>query len=89
MALSLNLSKPLAIAGVIVGAIVGLTLLAAFLPSLFASTQSITENVSAADTGSDQANTILGVFAFIVPLAIVFGIVAIILAVANMKGGKK
>jgi hypothetical protein len=86
MSLNLNLSKPLAIAGVIVAAIVGLTLLAAFLPSLFSATSSITENVTTADTGNDSANTILGVFAFIVPLAIVFGIVGIILTVASLRG---
>lgn len=85
MALNLNLQKPLLIAGVIVGAIVGLSLLAAFLPSLFDSTQAITENVTTASTGNDQADDLLGVFGFIVPLAIVFGIVGIILAVASFK----
>lgn len=85
MGLNLNLSKPLAIAGIIVGAVVALSLLAAFLPSLFDSTQSITENVTNGETGNAQADDLLGVFAFIVPLAIVFGIVSIILGVAALR----
>ena len=83
--LGLNLSKPLAIVGVIFGAIIGLSLLAAFLPSLFSSTASITENVTTGDTGNAQANELLSVFGFLVPVIIVLGIVGLVIAVASFR----
>lgn len=85
MSLNIDLKKPLAIVGVIFGAIIGLNLLAAFMPSLFASTKSITENVSAADVGNAQANTLLTSFGFIVPIVIVLGLVGLIFVVAQFK----
>lgn len=84
-ALGLNLNKPLAIVGVIFAAIIGLSLIAAFLPSMFASTASITENVTTGDTGNDQANDLLSVFGFLVPVIIVLGIVGLVIAVASFK----
>lgn len=85
MSLNIDLRKPLLLVGVIFGAIVSLNLLAAFMPSLFDSTKSITENVTAADVGNAQANTLLSSFGFLVPVIIVLGLVGLIVVVAQFR----
>lgn len=87
MALSLNLSKPLAIVGVVVGAIVAITLMAAFLPTLLGSSENITTALDSGTTGNAQADAIKDIFVFIVPLALILGIVGLVLAVVSF--GKK
>lgn len=88
MAFNLNLSKPLAIVGVILGAIVSLLLLAAMLPQLFDATHDVTDTFANATTGNAPADSILSVFAFIVPIVIVVAIVGlVVLAVKFSKNG--
>lgn len=82
MSLNLNLSKPMAIIGVFIGAILVLALAAGFLPSIFSNVAAVTENLTNGDVGNAQANTILGVFGFIVPVILVLGILGVILAAA-------
>jgi hypothetical protein len=77
--MDLNLSKPLAIVGVVIAAVVGLSILSALLPTLFDSTAAITENVTTGDVGNDTANTLLGVF------GIILGIVGLVFLVAKFK----
>lgn len=87
--MNLNLSKPLAIVGVVVGAIIALSLIAAFLPSLFSSTASVTENITNGSTGNDKADTILAVFAFVVPVILVLAIVGLVIYAASFLGKGK
>lgn len=83
--MDLNLSKPLAIVGVVIAAVVGLSILSALLPTLFDSTAAITENVTTGDVGNDTANTLLGVFGMVVPIVIILGIVGLVFLVAKFK----
>jgi hypothetical protein len=76
-------SRILTIVGVAFALIIGLQVLAAFMPSLFDSTAAITENITAGDVGNDQANTILHIFGFLVPVVIVLAIVGIIFFVVQ------
>jgi hypothetical protein len=85
MSLNIDLKKPLILVGIIFGAIVGLQLLAAFMPSLFQSTRSITENITTADVGNAQANSLLNVFGFLAPVIIVLGLVGLIVVVAQFR----
>lgn len=88
MGMNLNLDRPLAIAGIILGSIVGLLILAAFMSPFFGAVTSITENFTTADTGNDAANAIVAVFAFIVPIVLVLGLVALVVYAARLKTGK-
>ena len=81
----LNLNIDLKIVGVILAAVIGLLLVAAFLPSMFASTAAVTENLTTGSTGNDQADSILTVFAFVVPVVLILGIVGIVFAVAKFR----
>lgn len=85
MGLDLNLNKPLALVGIVLGAIVTLLLLAAFVGPLFDATQSITENFTEGDTGNEQANAILPIFAFIIPIAVIVGIVGLVLVAVSFS----
>lgn len=85
MALNLNLEKPLAIVGVALGLIVGLSLLAAFLPGMFDSIHTTTDAVTNGTVGNDQADGILHVFAFVVPIVLILGVIGIVFAVSKSK----
>lgn len=83
--MDLNLSKPLAIVGVVIAAVLGLTILSALLPTLFDSTASITQNITTGDVGNTTANSLLAVFGLIVPLVIIVGIIGLVFLVAKFK----
>jgi hypothetical protein len=88
MALSLDLNKPLAVVGVILGGIISLLLLAALLPQMFSATQDITEAFENGTTGNESADTILTVFAFVVPIVIVVAIVGLVIAAVRFSRGR-
>lgn len=85
MGLDLNLNKPLALVGIVLGAIVTLLLLAAFVGPLFDATASITENFTEGTTGNAQADAILPIFAFIIPIAVIVGIVGLVLVAVSFS----
>lgn len=87
MGFTLNLSKPLALVGVIVGAVVTMLLLAAFIGVLIDSGRAVTENLTTADTGSDTADTLATALAFIVPIALILAIIG--LAIAAVQFSRK
>jgi hypothetical protein len=81
---SLNIQKALVPAFIVLGSIVGLLVLAGFIGPYFDATSSITENFTTADTGNDQANGIIQVFGFVIPIVLALGLVALVIAVGVM-----
>lgn len=78
---SLNIQKALVPAFIVLGSIVGLLVLAGFIGPYFDATRAITENFTAADTGNAQADGIVSVFGFVVPIVLALGLVALVIAV--------
>lgn len=78
---SLNIQKALVPAFIVLGSIVGLLVLAGFIGPYFDATASITENFTNASTGNAQADGIVSVFGFVVPIVLALGLVALVIAV--------
>lgn len=83
------LSPVIALVGVVLAVIIVILVLAALAPTFFSAVRNITQNISSADLGSPLANTIAGIVAILVPLALLFGFIFLIFrAIGKMKGGK-
>lgn len=80
MGFNLNLSKPLALVGVIIGGIVTLLVLAGFVGPMIAAGKGVTENVTAADTGSTIGDTIAQALGPFIPVALIVGLIGLCFA---------
>lgn len=80
MALNVNLGKALGFVGVIIGGILTLLVLAGFVGPMFDAGRGVTENVSAADTGSPIGDTLAAALGPIIPVVLVVGIIGLAFA---------
>lgn len=85
--LNTNLSKGLAIAGLFVGGIVVFLIMAGFVGPLLDSSRAVTENVSAANTGSTIGDTLAAALGPLIPIGVIVGVIG--LAFAAVAFGKK
>jgi hypothetical protein len=78
-----SLGPVLGLAGLVLGVVVSVMLLAALAPIYFPAVKNITSEFAEADTGSALANTILGIVAIIIPLALTFGFAYLVFAASG------
>lgn len=88
MSFGINLTKPLALVGVIVGGIVTLLVLAGFVGPMLDAGKSVTENVSTADTGSTIGDTLAAALGPIIPVVLVVGLIGLAFAAVQFAKGK-
>lgn len=81
-----SLGPVLTIVGVVLGTIVAVLVLAALAPTFFTAVADITGALTNADLNNTLANTIAGIVAIVVPLALLFGFVALIFKVKDRMG---
>jgi hypothetical protein len=74
------------IVGVILIVIISVLILAALAPTFFEAVGNLTAAFLNADLGSPLANTIAGIVAILVPLALLFGFAFLVFRAAKFKG---
>lgn len=89
MSFGINLSKPLALVGVIVGGIVTLLVLAGFVGPMLDAGKSVTENISTADTGSTIGDTLASALGPIIPVVLVVGLIGLAFAAVQFAKSQK
>lgn len=88
MAFGINLSKPLALVGVIVGGIVTLLVLAGFVAPMLDAGKSVTENITDADTGSPIGDTLAAALGPIIPVVLVVALIGLAFAAVQFARSK-
>jgi mannose/fructose/N-acetylgalactosamine-specific phosphotransferase system component IID len=83
----LSLGPVLAIVGVVLAVIIGILVLAALAPTFFQAVADITGALTDADLNNSLANTIAGIVAILVPLALLFVFVALVFKFGHVKKG--
>lgn len=89
MSFGINLTKPLALVGVIVGGIVTLLVLAGFVGPMVDAGRGVTENVTNADTGSTIGDTLAAALGPIIPVVLVVGIIGLAFAAVQFAKSQK